>query len=384
MKTRFRCPMCQDASKTFTRYIDTLTGEYIHDDVGKCSRENKCGYHMTPKQYFQNNGISFDATHSNSIALKADVKPVSYIPKDELIKSFKDYDTNKFIIFLKSKFNEDQVNDLIKKYLIGTSDIWHGSTVFWQIDIKGRIRTGKIMLYNEETGKRVKQPKDHVNWVHSTLKQSDFELKQCFFGEHLLTDKLKAVAIVESEKTALIASIFFPKFIWLACGNINGLNEEKCNVLKGRNVMLFPDLKAFDKWSQLAKEFSHITVFKVSDLLEKNATDAERGQGLDIADYLLKHTPTEQQVYKETKTEVEPTQATTWDTEIKDLETYFSNITIPLSPLKLYHNSIITDIPIFIESHINTVKTHNGNETFKPYLIRLNDLKNILEHGKAS
>ena len=39
----------------FTRYIDTETNQYIADDVGKCNRLDKCGYHYTPKQYFSDN-----------------------------------------------------------------------------------------------------------------------------------------------------------------------------------------------------------------------------------------------------------------------------------------------------------------------------------------
>ncbi|MBR2428767.1 MAG: hypothetical protein IKB15_02155, partial [Alistipes sp.] len=38
----------------FTRYIDTYNNNiYINDNVGKCNRLDKCGYHYTPKQYFE-------------------------------------------------------------------------------------------------------------------------------------------------------------------------------------------------------------------------------------------------------------------------------------------------------------------------------------------
>jgi len=45
-------------------------------------------------------------------------------------------------------------------------------------------------------------------------------MKQCLFGEHLLSDtsatmSAKPVAIVESEKTALVAAMFIPDFVWL-------------------------------------------------------------------------------------------------------------------------------------------------------------------------
>jgi hypothetical protein len=42
------------------------------------------------------------------------------------------------------------------------------------------------MLYNANTGKRIKEPFNHATWVHSVLKLPEFNLQQCFFGEHLL------------------------------------------------------------------------------------------------------------------------------------------------------------------------------------------------------
>ena len=144
------------------------------------------------------------------------------------------------------------------------------------------------MLYSPTTGKRVKEPFNHITWVHKALKQPEFELRQCLFGEHLLQDITKPVAIVESEKTAVIASVYLPQFIWLAVGSLTNLNAEKCNILKGRTVTLFPDLNGFEKWSSKAKELSHIATFNVSDLLERKATEAEREQGFDLADYLIK------------------------------------------------------------------------------------------------
>jgi hypothetical protein len=99
----------------------------------------------------------------------------------------------------------------------------------------------------------------------------------------------KSVAIVESEKSALIASALTPNMIWLAAGNINGLSVEKCKVLKNRNVILYPDLGAFEKWSLKTEELQEQCNCKitVSTLLENEATDTDRSNGLDIADYII-------------------------------------------------------------------------------------------------
>ena len=53
--------------------------------------------------------------------------------------------------------------------------------------------------------------------------------------------------------------------------------------IKGYDVTLFPDLGAYSDWSQYATKYG----FKVSQLLEQVATDEDRENGLDIADYIL-------------------------------------------------------------------------------------------------
>src|SRR5690349_7136627 len=69
-------------------------------------------------------------------------------------------------------FDQDTVKRLIADYRIGTSKHWYGATVFWQIDVKDEVRTGKTMLYNVETCKRVKYPYSHIAWVHKLVRMS--------------------------------------------------------------------------------------------------------------------------------------------------------------------------------------------------------------------
>lgn len=291
MKSRFRCPNCEHRDKTFSLYIDTETGEYLNQSVGRCNRESKCGHHYTPKQYFQDNGISFDTQLKTPTKrpFNPKPKPVSFIPFELFKASLKGYETNHFIQYLIKLFGVEITTEIVNSYLIATSKYWNGATVFWQIDTKGKIRTGKIMLYNPTTGKRVKEPFNHISWVHKALKQPEYELKQCLFGEHLINQNYsKPIAIVESEKTAIIASVYLPQYIWVAVGSLSNLNAEKCSVLRGRTVVLYPDLNGFEKWNEKAKALSDLASFKVSDLLERKATEAEREQGLDLADYLTR------------------------------------------------------------------------------------------------
>ena len=292
MNTRYRCPSCQQRDKTFSLYIDTETGEHIAPSVGRCNRESNCGYHYTPKQYFQDNPAINGITPQPKVYRPKPVtpvpKPVSFIPVEVFTAGLKGYNTNNLVKYLIDLFGIDIAYRVCEAYFIGTSKHWPGATVFWQIDTNGKIRTGKIMLYSPTTGKRIKEPFNHITWVHKALKQPEFELRQCLFGEHLLQDKTKPVAIVESEKTAIIASVYLPRFLWLAVGSLTNLNAERCRVLNGRTVILFPDLNGFEKWNTKAKELSHIARISVSDLLERKASEAERKQGLDLADYLIR------------------------------------------------------------------------------------------------
>jgi hypothetical protein len=403
MNTRHPCPAPNcGKGKTFSLYQDTETGEHLNPLVGRCNRESSCGYHYTPKEYFQDNNISFDTLQLNvnkprPVAIKQ--KQFSFIPLDVFKASLnlKSFETNHFVKFLINQFGLNIANELVSRYFIATSKHWNGATVFWQIDTQGKIRTGKIMLYNPTTGKRVKEPFSHIGWVHSVIKESEFELKQCLFGEHLLIDKTKPVAIVESEKTAIIASQYLPQFIWVAVGSLSNLNAEKCSILKGRIVILFPDLNGFDKWSSKAKELSQLAIFTVSDLLERKTTEAEKKQGFDLADYLIKFNykdfaepePEAVQPIFEVKAieQTEPfynfskpkkPKPENWQQSIAELESYFDGAEIPTQPVKLNKCSTITNCTLFIESHFAAVKANNGNSTFLPYLNRLEQLKQVI------
>ena len=406
MNTRYRCPTCQQRNKTFSLYIDTETSEHIHPTVGRCNRESNCGHHYTPKQYFQDNNISFDTPQPKAYKprpVTPPQKPVSFIPFEVFKASLKAYETNHFVQFLINLFGVEVASQLVSRYFIATSKHWNGATVFWQIDTQGKRRTGKIMLYSPTTGKRVKNLELPVYWVHKALKQPEFELKQCLFGEHLLIDKTKPVAIVESEKTAVIASVYLPQFVWVAVGSLTNLNAEKCSILKGRTVTLFPDLNGFEKWSCKAKELSHLANFTVFDLLERKATEAEKKQGFDLADYLIKYDykafalpepeATEPPPAVQPLVEVKPFEQPepvyyfstpeqpkpeSWEQDITELENYFAGIQLPTQPVKLNRCSTITDCSLFIESHFASVKANNGKRTFLPYLNRLQELKQVL------
>ena len=422
------CPKCEQ--KTFVLYIDNETSNLLHSTVGKCDRADNCGHHYTPKEYFINNNIPFDGKKEFTPYPIPMPKPQpSFIDNELLKQSLTGYERNNFIQWLGAIAGNEQTNKAISSYFIGTSKHWENSTVFWQIDLQGRIRTGKIMQYDNLTGKRIKEPFNKIGWVHTVLKLDNFNLSQCFFGEHLLKDKNKIVAIVESEKTAIIASIYLPEFIWLACGGCEGLNIDKCRILTGRKVVLFPDAGKFDKWNDKAKELQSFCSVSVSNLIKEQAIENERKNGYDLADYLLKYdynrfqskaeveiidnnttnnntvtasseevksefseclekekandpknliksyieNPTKLYIQNLKKTEIE-----NWNNDISELEQYFSNTGIPPRSVKIDQCTTIENIELFVKSHLEIVKHNNGKEVFKPYLMRLKQLKTAL------
>ena len=97
----------------------------------------------------------------------------------------------------------------------------------------------------------------------------------------------KVVALVESEKSALIAAACFPNYVWLATGGKSQLSANKMKALEGRTVILFPDVDGYSEWKEKAKELIYCKV-TVSDILERNATDDERAAKIDIADWLVR------------------------------------------------------------------------------------------------
>lgn len=298
ISTRHTCPQC-GKEQSFTLYIDGNTHQPINKKVGKCNRESKCGYHYTPKQFFNDNPHLnetkkqvCDLHYSVPFVAKQQISlPVGTIPFSFVERSAS-YQSN-FVRFLCEFLTAEQISSIGEKYALGATK--NKEIIYWQIDIKGKVRTGKIMQYDRLTGKRIKHESGAIDWVHNKLKKSgtlpeDYNLQQCFFGEHLLGLHPEAVVcIVESEKSALISAAIFPEQVWLATGGIGNLSIEKCQVLKGRNIILYPDLNGYNKWLDKAIEIEKQCScnISVSTLLEDIATPEAKAQGLDVADYLI-------------------------------------------------------------------------------------------------
>ena len=80
------CPNC--GKKTFVRYVDSETGAYLGDLVGKCDREDKCGYHYSPAMYFKDHPEAVRKDLSSPVAVKRPRLPLpatneisTYLPR---------------------------------------------------------------------------------------------------------------------------------------------------------------------------------------------------------------------------------------------------------------------------------------------------------------
>jgi len=290
------CPNC--GKRCFVRYVDERTGGYLADHVGRCDREESCGYHYPPRAFFRDHPEfrpTVPEVPSPRRATEDSRRPARVWTIELPFFNQTQGVGSALKTFLESRLGSG-VQGAWEAYRIGgTAD---GRVVFWQIDSQGRIRIGKVMRYDSHTGHRVKNSPGSFNWVHADLRRrghlpKEWQLSQVLFGEHLLSPTPDApVCLVEAEKTAVVCSLFLPKYIWLATGGLENFRAEVCGCLKGRRIRIYPDLGAFEKWSRKAEELSVGIGFEysMSSLLEEKATDEERREGLDLADYLLRTT----------------------------------------------------------------------------------------------
>ena len=180
LSTRYTCPQC-GRKHTFTRYIDTENNnKYISDNVGKCNRLDKCGYHYTPKQYFTDNpwlreegsvpshkniGFRDGGTGHFAKPKPAPPKPKVSVLPDGIVRATEGADSAhmRWIEHLYGTEHRKQLQSLYRTG--GIKD----AVIFWQRDIEGRVRTGKIMHYDEWSGKRLKIEKVLLKQMNSTL-----------------------------------------------------------------------------------------------------------------------------------------------------------------------------------------------------------------------
>lgn len=295
--TRHTCPQCSKP-REFARYVDTTTWELLPEHVGKCNRADACGYHYPPRDYFRDNGTHPTEADGSAWTPKPEPPPLpSYLHKRAEVAAVRAHpERNNLAAYWRDRIGAERWDTVARAYALGTwpSGSLAGAAVYWQVDHHGNAKAGKVMQYDPSTGKRVHSVQSWVHALRGGIPEGS-RLEQCLFGEHLLKSwPMDApVAVVESEKTAMIAAALIPSILWVAVGSVGAFTLAKLQALTGRKVLAYPDLSregnAFTKWREKAVEIGHVfDAVHVSGLLERMATDADREAGLDIGDYLLR------------------------------------------------------------------------------------------------
>lgn len=311
-KTRkLQCPDC--GRYTFVPYYNIETGRPFDGNLfGKCDRAVNCGCHRIPHvEDYRARGLVVEVEDENTPLPPPKVAPtVEQLimeeaedefdiinPRDLFQSMATDFWNITLFRWFTTLFDKSLVLEVFRHYMIGYSPLYSGSPLFWQIDIDGNIRTGKVMGYNPSTGKRMKNPvqiwyEHKVDYKLRDSKEDDFRYVQCLYGEHLIP-KYNKFAVVESEKTAILCTLWAwsrgdRDTLWLATSGLECIRNPMFRVLEGRDVTFYPDKgKAHGKWKEriTQKLSSDIRAnYKISSCLEKIEKLEE---GDDIGDYIL-------------------------------------------------------------------------------------------------
>jgi hypothetical protein len=305
-KKKGKCPQCEHEGKF--RFYEDRNGNRI-ESAGKCERINDCDYHVKPNQE-QIKGI-----FSQEFTPKEKPQIEIIFPDKELLAKIEGFANNHSSNFHKMCLQHLKIPmSHLEKWGVGTDKEF---TVFIHKNQENRIANYKYFKYLATS----KRDKDVDSF---SLKQpKDKAAKYCIplYGEHLLdTEKLKTVGVVESEKTAVIASWFYPHFDFVTCGAANGLTAEKLPVLFGRKIYWLSDAdKAGRENSSLRNLKAYEQNFELLDLFP------EREDGFDLADAIIGRIELVAQIPEKPKEEV-PGAIEIIEPEIEDEEDENDNV----------------------------------------------------------
>lgn len=132
-------------------------------------------------------------------------------------------------------FPEERVREAWNRYNVTTDS--HGNACFWYVGQDGKILFDKRILYKED-GHRNKE-----FFPGRQFRVADGYSGRCYFGACLPDDGRKAF-IMESEKSALLAALYYDGRRFLATGGKSNLREVE------PNMMLVPDMDARAEWEE--------------------------------------------------------------------------------------------------------------------------------------
>lgn len=267
-----KCPKCLKSS--CFRYYIGLPREY-----GICDHKNKCEHHNDPNKADPEVKKELYKLISTEIEIQAGVPEVKTIlyPTNEQLKVLNSLESC-FHVFMHNKLGIKENH--FQRWNVGTDST--GKTAFVMQTIAGKYLNIKYMQYYVSAdGNNCKRDKK-INFSLVAPDKNKAQYKTCLYGEHLLRGGNTIICLVESEKTAFIASYFYPQFDWLATGGANGLTVEKVQLLKGKQVYYLADN------DKAGKENSSIKKLDTYGIKYKIVQFEQAQESEDLADLIIR------------------------------------------------------------------------------------------------
>lgn len=247
-----RCPQC--GKMRFVPFVLTADPSVkAGPEYGRCDREQSCGYFRYP-------GGEVKEPTDREYTPEPPKEPILF-PAGYAERSFASAENSLLQAYIEL-VNPLQLRLVMERYNCGTGS--HGECIYYQFD-GTHVRTAKAILYGKD-GHRLKMEDGGlpVWWLHKSPAFRQYtagrELKQCFFGQHLLLCYPRAkVYVVEAEKTAVMMAAtdkVGKDRLWIACGGSQMLKGAiDLMPLMGRDVYLVPDDGQYWNWKRTADAY---------------------------------------------------------------------------------------------------------------------------------
>jgi hypothetical protein len=301
-------------------------GEYLPSDVGRCDREIKCAYHYKAGDYFKDKNIDLNSVKTEVINRATEYYKIDnwYLSSyRRCLEQFQDLASceNNFVRYLIDtlNFSSEVVKAEMLKYNVfinqnkgrytstdlpvpGAYDDYinnlnrsNQQVRYFYVSANQEIRTAREIIYKTDFH-RDKESGLLIHHLYDDF-SSKKRVKWCIFGEHLLTDfsDKRDIIIVEAEKTALVMSLYYPEFLWLSVGGLNGISQDFDYCRNDVVNYFIPDsdidikgVSCADKWrKKIPYTIYFQTPYKVVDF-HKFCNPDEIEEGFDILDLQLK------------------------------------------------------------------------------------------------
>lgn len=321
-KGKFDCPgaICtaRNRKNTYSRVIEVATGTFLPYAFGRCDKPS-CGYeHLPTKDDLLDLGIlgsySTRKRYDDSLKFrKEQTEPQpSYLMhdyasiKNTLATDLYEHNQLAQAIFRLTACPWEWLVKVFADYGVGTATKgpFKGAPIFYRYDADKNIYPGQIVPYDKRA-KRRKKGRYTISNSSIALDKTAKTSKPLFFGTHLIHDPItRKIGLVESPKTALIAAIYEPTFIWIATGGLQAFaptenGKQRMLPLKKHPIIVFPDADAYQDrikdgakpqkgWITMAEEWKTLGYsISLSTKVLNYARLNKNRQKVDLADLLL-------------------------------------------------------------------------------------------------